>query len=277
MAVTDANNHVIAINAAFTLITVYAEDIVGKAIVFSARNSIDRNDYRRMVDSVLTTGKWRGELWNYRKNRERFACRVAVNSTCDAEGKVTRRVILLSDITEQKHADAMIWKQANYDPLIGLPNRRLFRDRLEQEIKKAHRTGLRAGLLFLDLDRFKEVNDSFGHAAGDALLIEAARRIASCVREADTVARLGGDEFTVILSEIEDNGIIERVARDIIEEMAKPFHLGGKLANISASIGISVYPGDSTEIDELLKNADLAMYEAKNAGRNRYRYFTRVS
>jgi diguanylate cyclase (GGDEF)-like protein len=168
----------------------------------------------------------------------------------------------------------LIWRQANYDPLIGLPNRRLFRDRLEQEVKKAHRIDQRMGLLFLDLDRFKEINDSLGHDAGDILLVEAAKRITSCVRESDTVARLGGDEFTVILSEIEDTAVIERVAANLIEQMVQPFDLGGELVYISVSIGITVYPDDSNEVDELLKNADLAMYAAKNAGRNRFSYFT---
>jgi diguanylate cyclase (GGDEF)-like protein/PAS domain S-box-containing protein len=275
MVVTNADGVVIAVNEAFNNITGYTfEDIKGKGMDFSARNSADVEDYQQMMSAVLATGKWQGVLWNCRKNGERFACRVVINSIYDNTNQLSRRVILLSDITEQKRTDELIWRQANYDPLIGLPNRRLFRDRLEQEIKKALRSGRRMGLLFLDLDRFKEVNDTLGHDAGDRLLVEAAQRISSCVRDSDTVARLGGDEFTVILSEIEDNKIIERVAESIIDEMVQPFHLDEEIVYVSVSIGITVFPDDSRELEELLKYADLAMYSAKNGGRNRFSYFT---
>lgn len=275
MAVSDAHNRVIAINEAFTRITGYrSDDILGKELVFSARNAADRADYARMMESVLDVGHWQGELWNYRKNGERFAGRVTVDSIRDADGTVNRRVILLSDITEQKRTDELIWRQANYDPLIGLPNRRLFRDRLEQEVRKAHRMGHRVALLFLDLDRFKEVNDSLGHDAGDKLLVEAAARINGCVRESDTVARLGGDEFTIILSQLDDNAIVDRVARSIVDRMMRPFKIGDHVAHVSVSIGITVYPDDTSDIEQLLKNADMSMYAAKNAGRNRYQYFT---
>jgi diguanylate cyclase (GGDEF)-like protein/PAS domain S-box-containing protein len=275
MVITDASEHVIAVNEAFTQITGYGlKAVKGMELTFSARNSSDTESYRQMMEAVLTTGKWQGVLWNYRKNGERFACRVVINSIYGTDGQLNRRVMLISDITEQKRSDELIWRQANYDSLIGLPNRRLFRDRLEQEIKKAYRTNRRMGLLFLDLDRFKEINDSLGHDAGDMLLVEAAKRIAACVRESDTVARLGGDEFTVILSEVEDNAIIERVAGNILKSMLKPFHIGNEVVYISVSIGITVYPDDSRDLNELLKNADLAMYAAKNAGRNCFSYFT---
>ncbi len=275
MVVTDAEDKVIAINSAVTGITGFSEgEMLGRRMDFIAHDVRDVDAYKQMTDSVLATGKWQGELWSTRKNGERYAGRVAINSIFGADGGVYRKIILLSDITEQKRADELIWKQANFDPLIGLPNRRLFRDRLEQEIKKAHRAGLSVGLLFLDLDRFKEVNDSLGHDAGDRLLIEAARRISACIRDTDSLARLGGDEFTVILSEIEDSQSIERVAKDIIARIVEPFQLGDDVAHVTVSIGITVYPGDSGNTDELLKNADLAMYSAKSAGRNRFRYFT---
>jgi diguanylate cyclase (GGDEF)-like protein/PAS domain S-box-containing protein len=190
------------------------------------------------------------------------------------EDRVTRMIGTHTDLTERKLAEETIQRQANYDPLTLLPNRRLFRDRLELELKKAHRAGLTMGLLFIDLDNFKEVNDTLGHDRGDELLVEAARRIGECVRESDTVARLGGDEFTVILSEVDDQRSIERVAQSIIAALVKPFVLGADKAFISASIGITLYPDDAIEIEELLKHADQAMYVAKNAGRNRYSYFT---
>ena len=183
-------------------------------------------------------------------------------------------VVIFDDVTEKKQAQELIWHQANFDTLTGLPNRRMFRDRLEQEIKKANRADLPMALLFIDLDRFKEVNDTLGHNTGDLLLVEAARRICDCVRETDTVARLGGDEFTVILAELAEPGSIERIAQNIVNKLADPFELGRDMAFVSASIGITLYPNDAEEIDNLLKHADQAMYVAKNAGRNRYSYFT---
>ena len=180
----------------------------------------------------------------------------------------------IRDITRQKESEELIWNQANFDTLTGLPNRHMFHDRLAQDIKKAHRVGLKTALLFIDLDKFKEVNDTLGHSMGDILLKEAARRIGECVRETDTVARLGGDEFTVILAELDDTGSVERVAEKILQSLAEPFHLGDEIAYVSASIGITLHPNDATEAEDLLKNADQAMYAAKNGGRNRFSYFT---
>ncbi len=183
-------------------------------------------------------------------------------------------VAIMRDITQKKKSDELIWNQANFDMLTRLPNRRMFRDRLEQEIKKAHRANQQVALLFIDLDRFKEVNDTLGHNMGDILLIEAARRIGGCVRESDTVARLGGDEFTVLLSEQDDISSVERIAQNIIDALVAPFQLNDERAFISASIGITFYPDDAADVDTLLKNADQAMYAAKTQGRNRYHYFT---
>jgi diguanylate cyclase (GGDEF)-like protein/PAS domain S-box-containing protein len=181
---------------------------------------------------------------------------------------------IVEDITEKKKSEELIWQQANFDALTGLPNRRMFQDRLEQEIKKAHRADLSLALIFLDLDRFKEVNDTLGHGMGDILLKEAAARLSLCVRESDTVARLGGDEFTIILSELPDLDGVERVAGDILRTLAEPFHLGNEQAYVSASLGITLYPTDASDIEALLKNADQAMYAAKQQGRNRFNYFT---
>jgi diguanylate cyclase (GGDEF)-like protein/PAS domain S-box-containing protein len=178
------------------------------------------------------------------------------------------------DITERKMTEKSIIRHANYDSLTRLPNRSLFRDRLEQEVKKSHRSGWPMALMLLDLDRFKEVNDTLGHDKGDMLLVEAARRIGECVRETDTVARLGGDEFTVILSELDDTKDVDLVVRKIIKRLAAPFQLGHDQVFISASVGITLYPHDTSDIEALLKNADQAMYQAKNQGRNRFCFFT---
>jgi diguanylate cyclase (GGDEF)-like protein len=180
------------------------------------------------------------------------------------------------DITERKQAEEQLHHLAHYDVLTGLPNRTLFLDRLEQEIKKSNRSGLALTLLYIDLDQFKEVNDTLGHNVGDALLVEAAHRISACVRESDTVARLGGDEFTVILAELADSSSVERVAQDIIKTLTDPFQLGGESIYVSASIGITIYPTDAADAENLLKNADQAMYVAKDGGRNRFSYFTNL-
>jgi len=183
-------------------------------------------------------------------------------------------VTTLDDITEKKESEALIWQHANFDALTGLPNRRMFRDRLEQALKKCRRDSLMLALLFIDLDRFKEVNDAYGHDKGDLLLIEAAQRIRACVRDSDTVARLGGDEFTVILSELDAPDRVELIAQNIIDALSDSFPVGDEQAFVSASIGITLYPEDATEIDELLRHADQALYVAKGAGRNRFGYFT---
>ena len=175
---------------------------------------------------------------------------------------------------KQKNAEELIWQQANFDSLTGLPNRRMFHDRLEQEIRKSSRAGLPLALMFLDLDRFKEINDTLGHDMGDILLEEAAQRLSSCVRVSDTVARLGGDEFTVIMGSLDELSCIERAASDILQKLAEPFRLGNETAYISTSIGITLFPEDATDIEALLTNADQAMYAAKHHGRNRYHYFT---
>ncbi|MES2321351.1 MAG: EAL domain-containing protein [Pseudomonadota bacterium] len=181
---------------------------------------------------------------------------------------------MIEDVTEKKKSEAMIWQQANFDNLTQLPNRRMFHDRLEHDIMKCRRDDLRIAILFIDLDHFKEVNDTLGHHQGDVLLVDAARRIRSCVRESDTVARLGGDEFTVILSELGEVNAVDTIAQKILDVLQAPFQLGQEQAFVSASIGITLYPDDARDIDDLLKHADQAMYAAKGAGRNRFSYFT---
>jgi len=200
--------------------------------------------------------------------------RIRFKSQIDAQGHKHKLTGVSQDITEKKHSEETIWQQANFDPLTGLPNRRMFQDRLKHEIRKSYREELPLALMFIDLDKFKEVNDTLGHDKGDILLVEAAQRIAGCVRGSDTVARLGGDEFTVILSELDDPNSIGRIAQSIIDTLVKPFHLGEETAFVSASIGITLYPNDATNMEMLMSNADQAMYASKSAGRNRFSYFT---
>lgn len=180
----------------------------------------------------------------------------------------------IRDLTQIKQSEELIWNQANFDALTRLPNRHMFRDRLEQEIRKTDRSHLKTALLYIDLDNFKEVNDTLGHTQGDALLRDAARRIGHCARATDTVARMGADEFTVILAELEDGGTIERVAKAILKSLEEPFLLGNDTVHVSSSIGVTRYPDDATDADDLLKQAEQAMYAAKKAGRNHFNYFT---
>lgn len=275
MMITDGDNRILGINPAFTHTTGYAlEEVLGKTPSFLNSGRQGPEFYRDMWQAIKTTGHWQGEMWNRRKDGEIYVEWQTINTIFNDDGTPHRHVALFSDITQKKANEELIWKQANFDALTGLPNRRMFHDRLAQELKKSARAGLPLALMFIDLDHFKEVNDTLGHDQGDLLLIEASKRIRDCVRESDTVARLGGDEFTVILPVLEDVGSVDRIAQSIIEKLTCSFLLGKESVFVSASIGITLYPGDAAEIETLLKNADQAMYVAKNAGRNRYRYFT---
>ncbi|MEJ2361125.1 MAG: EAL domain-containing protein [Gammaproteobacteria bacterium] len=182
--------------------------------------------------------------------------------------------VYAQDITERKKTEELIWRHANFDSLTSLPNRRMFHDRLEQEILKSQRSSLPLAVLLIDLDDFKEVNDALGHDQGDILLKEAASRIANCVRETDTVARLGGDEFTVLLPQLTETNHADNIAQKIISRLTEPFTLSDNMTYISASIGITLYPVDASDVDTVLKNADQAMYLSKQLGRNRFSYFT---
>jgi diguanylate cyclase (GGDEF)-like protein/PAS domain S-box-containing protein len=236
-----------------------------------------REEHVRGMQNYLINGEGpvlnsRIEITGLRRDGEEFPVELAITSI-RVEGK-DEFSAFIRDITHKKESEEIIWKQANFDKVTELPNRHMFHDRLEQEIKKAHRAGLQMALLFIDLDLFKEVNDTLGHDMGDILLMETARRISSCVRESDTVARLGGDEFTVILSEVNDTRNVERLSQDILKILSEPFQLKDEVAYISASIGITLYPDDADNVEELLRNADQAMYVAKNQGRNQASYFT---
>jgi len=275
MLIFGADRSIMAVNPAFTEITGYtAEEIVGKQADILNSEFYEEHFYKAMSLAVKHTGNWQGEVKDRRKNGEIYYRWLTINTIFNEDGSIHRRVALFSDITERKKSEQIIWEQANYDSLTGLPNRNMFNDRLNQQIKNAKRNKSSFGLLLLDLDRFKEVNDTLGHDFGDILLVEAANRINEAVREMDTVARLGGDEFTIILSELDEDSHIETVAQKIVDKLAEPFQLNEEIVYVSASVGITLYPDDSENFESLLKNADQAMYEAKNLGRNRYQYFT---
>jgi len=275
MMVTDANGAILNINPAFTELTGYRlDEVVGKKPRMLNSGRHDAGFYQEMWHRLNTCGAWQGEIWNKRKNGEIFAEWLTINTIFDEAGAPHRRVALFSDITEKKRAEELIWTQANFDPLTGLPNRRMFQEHLSLAVKKSERSGIPLALMFIDLDHFKEINDTLGHDIGDKLLQEAARRLSGSVRATDTVARLGGDEFTVILEDIESPSATSRIAEHILEKLATSFHVEGEVFYISASIGITFYPDDAEALDDLRKNADQAMYDAKHQGRNRYSYFT---
>ncbi len=273
--VTDAENHIIAINPAFTRITGYTlEDIRGKSPSILRSGRHEPAFYDAMWSALRDKGSWQGEIWNRRRNGEIFPAWLTINAIRDDNGQILRHVAQASDITNKVRSDELIWRQANFDFLTNLPNRYMFHERLEQEIRNVHRDHSRLALLFIDLDHFKDINDSLGHHVGDQLLVAAAERIQACIRESDSVARLGGDEFTVILTHIIHSRDAERVTQQIITTLANPFQVHTHELYISASIGITMCPDDSNDVHQLLSNADQAMYAAKQQGRNRLCYFT---
>ena len=273
--IADAEFRITAINPAFTTITGYTEDdIVGK--IPHLDDSIGGADplYAQMWRAIEEHEHWDGEFWNKRKNGEDYAVRASISTIADEDGSVLQYAALISDITERKLAEEQIRYQANYDELTGLPNRSLFLDHLDESLNRRERTEKDMALMFIDLDRFKWVNDTLGHDAGDDMLCQVAERMKECIRRVDTVARLGGDEFVVILQDISKAEDTVNIAEKVIEQLSRPFMLGRKEASVGASIGITVAPTDGKDSTTLLRNADLAMYAAKKAGRSIYKFFT---
>lgn len=274
ITVTDENNRIIAANPAFCLTTGYSvQEVLGKDPKLLSSGRQNKEFYAAMWEALQQNDHWQGEIWNRRKSGEVYAEWLTINAIRDAAGNVTRHVAMFSDLTERKRADQALWQQTNYDQLSGLPNRRLFTDRLQQELRRALREGTSVTILFVDLDRFREVNESHGHDVGDGLLIEAAVRMSANLRDTDTVSRFSGDEFMVMLPGVGEPEAVERVAQDILNAIAEPFAVGTELAYLSASIGIARYPDDSTGLDELVQHADQALNVAKGSGVNHFCWF----
>lgn len=274
IVVTDANNCFITVNPAFTKTTGYTlEEVIGKTPKMLKSGKQTPEFYSKMWKKLNKDGQWMGEVYNRRKNGEVYIEWLSIKVIYNEDGTVKMYVATFSDITEKKQADEIIWKQANYDLLTNLPNRHFFNDCLKREIKIANRTKKLLAILFIDLDYFKEVNDTHGHEIGDILLVEVARRIGETIRATDTVARLGGDEFIAILSAVEDENDINKVSKLIINKLSMPFDLNGITVTISASIGISIYPKDSLLEKELLSYADKAMYNAKKDGKGKNSFY----
>lgn len=274
MSVTDAQGTIIAINPAFVALTGFAaEEVVGRNASVLWAGMQDGIAHAELQLALDASGCWQGELWSRHKDGHSFPTQVSINSIMDDDGRVQRRVTLFADITRKKASEELIWRQANFDSLTQLPNRNMFHERLQQEMQQAHREGRQLALMFLDLDGFKDINDTQGHDMGDLLLQQVAARLQSRVRASDTVARLGGDEFTVILNGLGAELDIAPIADEIRRAIAEPFVLGSETAFLSVSIGITVFPRDGDQFDALLKNADQAMYASKAQGRNRFNFF----
>jgi diguanylate cyclase (GGDEF)-like protein/PAS domain S-box-containing protein len=287
MMVNDAENVILRVNHAFTGITGYtAEEAVGQTPGMLKSDRHNAVFYAAMWEKLRSTGTWKGEIWNQRKNRDVYPAQFTITAVKENIVDVTHYVATLHDITERKAAEAEINNLAFYDTLTQLPNRRMLNDRLCQTIAASKRSGCYGALMFLDLDNFKSLNDTHGHGVGDLLLIEAARRIAGCVRETDTVARFGGDEFVVMLGELvvdkaESATHASIVAEKIRTTLAEPYlltfkHEGEAETTVehhcAASIGVVLFNGEASP-EDIIKWADIAMYQAKNGGRNRVCFF----
>ncbi len=275
MIITDLNQVILRVNRAFTAMFGYtADEVFGKTPRLLQSGRQDRQFYAAMWERVNHDGTWQGEIWNRKKNGDIFPNLLSITVVHDDGGTVTHYVGTHADITQRKATEEEIKQLAFYDPLTGLPNRRLLQDRLQQGLSKARRDQKRLALLFIDLDKFKPVNDDFGHAVGDELLLAVAQRLQTCVRESDTVARVGGDEFVVLLPVIEAAPNALRVAQKIHDALVQPFTLSaGQTVSISSSTGIAIYPEHGSNEAELTQNADTAMYQAKAAGRDRFVVF----
>ncbi|ARJ65612.1 histidine kinase [Magnetospirillum sp. ME-1] len=269
VVITDADNRIIFVNPAFTTITEYSKDEVrGQNPSFLRSGRHDPEFYADLWRVLSETGHWEGEIWNRRKSGAFYAEWLSINALRDVSGAITHFVAVFSDITHRKEDEERIWRQANYDALTGLPNRSLFLDRLNQIVRQSKREQKRFALMFLDLDGFKAVNDTLGHAAGDVLLQQTASRMSVCVRATDTLARLAGDEFVVILDGVHGRDDPALVAGKILKVLAEPYELEAGTAHVRGSIGVALYPDDAEDGAGLIRRADAAMYAVKRRGKN---------
>lgn len=275
IVITDIENNIIQVNKAFTDITGYSSDeVIGKnpRILQSGQQGADF--YREMWESLLDKGSWQGEIMDRRKSGEIYPKWLSIAVVRNEQGAIANYIALFSDITERRASFDRIQHLAHYDALTHLPNRALLNDHIELAIAGAKRNGTQLAVVFIDLDRFKNVNDTMGHHVGDILLQAVAERLRKCVRESDTVARLGGDEFVILLNNINGEKDAALVAQKVIDLIGEPFMIAGYQADIGSSMGISIYPTHGADKFTLLRQADAAMYLAKEKGRNNFQFFS---
>ncbi|WP_221053101.1 bifunctional diguanylate cyclase/phosphodiesterase [Methylomonas koyamae] len=273
--ITDLETRILSVNQAFTDITGYsADEVMGQSprILKSSRH--DATFYLQMWRDIKDIGYWQGEIWNRRKNGAIYPQWLGISAVKNSQGQLTGYIGVFMDITDYIQAQQRIEHLAHHDPLTGLPNRILLRDRFEQIRARSQRLDRLAAMLYLDLDHFKNINDTLGHPAGDQLLLEAARRLSFCLRDMDTVSRIGGDEFVIVLSDVNSPENMVDISQKILDTLSQPFEIEQTAFNLSCSIGISICPDDGQDFDTLLKKADTALYQAKVRGRNNYQFFT---
>ncbi len=275
--VTNSHNEIVLVNQAFVKLTGYSfQEVEGKNPSLLSSGWHAPEFYAQMWEEIHTAGSWRGEIWNKRKDGSIFLEELSVTSIADNLGVVTHFVGTFSDITVRKELEAKVHHQAYHDMLTGLPNRSLLQDRLQQALLLAQRNRKLLGVMYVDLDRFRQINDQLGHMIGDKLLQVMAERLSQILRASDTIARIGGDELVILLPDLQHRDDCGRLAEKVSQEIAKPCHIDGHELSMTCSIGISVYPEDTSELSTLLKYADHALYKAKNLGGNNYRYYDRL-
>ena len=272
--VVDIEGVIVAVNPAFTQITGYTEaEAVGKHSSLTRSERHDEAFYQTMWDELIASGFWRGELWRRRKNGEIYLEWLTISAVRDTHALTTHYVGVCSDITQVKQAQEKLDHLAHHDPLTALPNRLLFHDRLQHALPRAARDREQLAILFIDLDRFKNVNDTLGHHIGDELLQQVAEQLSARLREGDTLARLGGDEFIVLLENVDGQYGATQVAEKLVSMFEQPFLVAGHELFVTCSVGVSLFPDDAQDLNMLIRNADVAMYQAKARGRNGYRFY----
>lgn len=272
--ITDSESRIVSVNPAFEIVTGYTkEEVIGKNPNLLQSGIHDSRFYSNMWKEIFEKGQWKGEIWNKRKNGDVFLEWITISAIKDEAGFITNFVAVFSDITDRKHAEDQLRYLAHYDSLTGVANRYSLNKRLEGLIYTAKKYNQLLAILFLDLDRFKQINDTLGHSYGDLLLKSVSQRLKGLLKNKDMIARLGGDEFVIVLPNLKHPKEAVRIAEMIIEALSRPFLLNMQEVYISTSIGISFYPLDGGDIEALLRNADKAMYEAKSAGRNQFELY----
>lgn len=279
--ICDQDLRIRMVNPAFTVITGYTtDDVLGHSPSILSSGRHGPGFYHEMWEIIEVSGHWEGEIWNRRKNGEVYPEYLSITALQNADGLVQHYLGVFTDITHRKLSDRQLHRLVHYDTLTDLPNRDMFRQQLKSRIVRAMANRRRIAVLYIDIDHFKAINDSFGHAEGDALLQVIAERLKNGLREgdrqrpSDVVARLGGDEFVVLVDDLYEPEHAGRVAEKLLNRVQEPIALGGYTLHMDASLGIAVYPDDAESVDDLLRNADIAMYRAKQTGRGRYHFFT---
>jgi diguanylate cyclase (GGDEF)-like protein/PAS domain S-box-containing protein len=277
VVICNANQTILDVNPAFTRITGYGrEEILGHTPRRLSSGRHGPSFFRALWQAVEAAGHWEGEIWNRRKSGESYPQLLTISSVHDPQGRLTHYIGVFTDISHFKEQQEQLEFLAHHDALTRLPNRALLSDRLAQALAHARRAGTVVAVCFMDLDGFKAVNDQHGHAAGDALLTELARRLRQGLREGDTAARLGGDEFVLLLTGLHDATECDQVLTRLLRAVAEPFELRGGVCSVSASVGVAVFPDDGSDPDLLLRHADHAMYRAKQSGKNQFALYDAV-